>query len=156
MNLADIYSYIDSKKRAVGGLLENPGGTIDKYVSQFREDNRDRINLMANAYPMAGDKTVLNSPHQLDQFRKQLADEGANMGMTGTMKITPEIRAQRMADMGMERGWYRGGPKIVDGKKTGDWYTPFEGDAKDYAARTINSDVREYAVPAKGILKPNI
>ena len=81
MNLSDIYSYIDSKKRAVGGLLSEPGLTIDKYVSQFREDNKDRLNLQANAYPMAGDRTVLNSPHQLDQFRKQLADEGANMAM---------------------------------------------------------------------------
>ena len=82
MNLSDVYSYIDSKKRALGGLLDNPGLTIDKYVAQFREDNRGRNNLMANAYPMAGDKTVLNSPHQLDQFRKQLADEGANMAMS--------------------------------------------------------------------------
>jgi hypothetical protein len=82
MNLADIYSYIDSKKRALGGLLAEPGLTIDKYVQQLREDNRDRVNLQANAYPMAGDKTVLNSPHQLDQFRKQLADEGANMALS--------------------------------------------------------------------------
>jgi len=81
MNLADIYSYIDGKKRALGGLLAEPGLTIDKYVQQVREDSRDRLNLQANAYPMAGDKTVLNSPHQLDQFRKQLADEGANMAL---------------------------------------------------------------------------
>lgn len=81
MNLADIYSYIDSKKRAVGGLLSDPAGTLDKYVSQLREDHKAQTNLMANAYPMAGDKTVLNSPHQLDQFRQQLADEGANMAL---------------------------------------------------------------------------
>lgn len=85
MNLADIYSYIDSKKRAVGGLLADPGGTLDKYVSQLREDYKAQTNLMANAYPMAGDKTVLNSPHRLDQFRQQLADEGANMALAGAI-----------------------------------------------------------------------
>lgn len=97
MNLADIYSYIDSKKRAVGGLLSDPGGTLDKYVSQLREDRQAQTNLMSNAYPMAGDKTVLNSPHQLDQFRQQLADEGANMALTGVTSKLPFLKEAKAA-----------------------------------------------------------
>lgn len=85
MNLADVYSFIDSKKRAVNGLLAEPGLTLHQYMSQIGEDNDKRLNLQANAYPMAGDKTVLNSPHQLDQFRAQLAKEGSDMAMAGVI-----------------------------------------------------------------------
>lgn len=104
MNLADVYSFIDSKKRAVKGLLAEPGLTLQQYISQIGEDNDKRLNLQANAYPMAGDKTVLNSPHQLDQFRAQLAKEGSDMAMAGmfvgpSSKTWDKVSAQKATQM---------------------------------------------------------
>ncbi len=61
---------------------------------------------------------------------------------------------EAMRAVGFERGFYRGGPKIVDGRKSGDWYTRDQAEAADYARRFGDSaEVREYALPSKGILK---
>lgn len=59
--LADIYSAGDGLKRKVGGLLSDPMGTIDLAVSRIKEDNNNALNLFSNAFPMAGENTVLNS-----------------------------------------------------------------------------------------------
>jgi len=79
--LGDIFSAIDTKKRQVRGLLDDFGGTVDMGVRRFREDQQGLQNLFANAYPMAGDKTVLNSPEQIAQFQREASDAAANMGM---------------------------------------------------------------------------
>lgn len=83
--LGDIYSAIDTKKRQVKGLLDDFGGTVDMGVRRFREDQQGLQNLFANAYPMAGDKTVLNSPEQIAQFQREAGDAAANMGLAGTI-----------------------------------------------------------------------
>jgi hypothetical protein len=51
-------------------------------VGRLKDDQNAMLNLQANAYPMAGDKTVLNSPAQIAGFRRQLADKGADMAMS--------------------------------------------------------------------------
>ena len=81
--LGDIYSAIDTKKRQVKGLLGDFGGTVDMGVRRFREDQQNLQNLFANAYPMAGDKTVLNSPQQIAQFQREAADKAGEMGLAG-------------------------------------------------------------------------
>jgi hypothetical protein len=150
--LGDLYSYIDTKKRQARRLLNDPLGEIAAGVKRFGNDWNDTLNLQANAYPMPGDKTVLNSPEQIAAFRRQLADKGANMAFAAT-NITPAERAQRMADMGMERGWFRGGEKPnLAGNRTGPWYTQDAQEAAGYA-KNRGGDVREYAIPASGFFK---
>lgn len=71
----------------------------------------------------------------------------------GGLGLRPDnTPAERMAAMGMERGWYRGGPAPVNGAPTGPWYTSIQDEAADYAKRSAG-EVREYALPASGNLK---
>jgi len=79
--LADIYSAGDGLKRKVGGLLSDPMGTIDLGISRLKEDNNNALNLFSNAFPMAGEKTVLNSPEQIAQLQKQAAEYASQVGM---------------------------------------------------------------------------
>ena len=79
--LGDLFSTIDTQKRRLRGLLDDPMGTLALGVERFGEDQKGLLNLQANAYPMAGDRTVLNSPQQIAQFRRELADKGADMAM---------------------------------------------------------------------------
>ena len=81
--LADAFSYGDSLKRKVGGLLADPMGTIELGINRIKEDNNNALNLFANAYPMTGDRTVLNSPAQKAAMQKQLADYASTVGMAG-------------------------------------------------------------------------
>ena len=80
--LADVYSYGDTLKRKVGGLLADPAGTLEQMVGQFKDDQRNTLNLQDNAYPRVGDRTVLNTPEQVAGFRQQLADKAAEMAMS--------------------------------------------------------------------------
>ena len=81
--LADIYSGGNTLKRRVNALIKDPAGTLGLGVTRFGEDQNQLINLMRNAYPMAGEKTVLNSPQQVAQFRGELADKSADQVMAG-------------------------------------------------------------------------
>lgn len=102
--LGDIYSAIDTQKRRLAGLLDDPVGTLRQKIAQFGEDQSGLLNLQANAYPMAGDKTVLNSPDQIAQFRQQLAQEAGNQAMAGVFmgpssKTWDAIRAKQAEQM---------------------------------------------------------
>ena len=79
--LADIFSTADTAKRRLSGLLSDPMGTLALGVTRFGEDQGGLLNMTQNAYPMAGNKTVLNSPQQIANFRQQVADKGAEMAM---------------------------------------------------------------------------
>ena len=81
--LADIYSGSNTLKRRLNALIKDPVGTINTGVIRAREDNNKLLNLFANAYPMAGDKTVLNSPQQIAQFQGEAADKAGEMGLAG-------------------------------------------------------------------------
>lgn len=117
---------------------------------------------------VAGETAGLLSPMLLaakaPQVAKGLLQIGENAatsrapGMAasqrGGVPIGDMTAAQREAAMraaGYDRGWYRGGQKITDGKKSGDWYTyQAPEEAADYAKRFgANGEVREYAVPIK-------
>lgn len=86
-----------------------------------------------------------------------LATPRAMNSQTGAVLISPQggltdaARDEAMRAVKYDRGWYRGGPEITDGKKTGDWYTRFKDEASDYAARTPGAEVREYAAPINTI-----
>lgn len=79
--LGDIFSTIDTKKRQLKGLLEQPGATIDKAVGQLRDDYRNMVNTQATAYPWTSAKPQSSTPQQVAAAQQQLADMGANMGM---------------------------------------------------------------------------
>lgn len=79
--------------------------------------------------------------------------QAGGVRVTQPSSITDAERAQRMGNMNMERGWFRGGPEPVNGKRTGPWYTQSADEAAAYARRYGSSgDVREYAIPQKGFL----
>jgi hypothetical protein len=75
--LADIFSYGDTQKRRLRGLLDDPVGTLGLGATRTVEDQDSLLNLFANAYPIAGDKTVLNTPEQ----RKQMQAEAAGKAL---------------------------------------------------------------------------
>lgn len=78
---------------------------------------------------------------------------GVMKGARSAGAISDAERAQRMADMGMERGWYRAGAKIgPDGRRSGPMYTQDPNEVAGYLAgyqkRTgSEGDLREYAIP---------
>jgi hypothetical protein len=85
--LAALYSYGDGLKRKMNRLISDPAGTIDLGARRFNEDQNALQNLFANAFPMGGDKTVLNSPQQVAQFQGEATDKaletyGGLMGAT--------------------------------------------------------------------------
>jgi len=79
--LGDVYSYGDGLKRRLRGLLADPVGTMALGATRFGEDQQGLLNLQANAYPMMGDRTVLNSPQDTQRYRQELAGKGAEMAM---------------------------------------------------------------------------
>lgn len=122
--LSDIYSAGDTLKRRLRGLLADPAGTIGLGVERFGEDQQGLLNLMSNAHPMAGDKTVLNNPKQVAQFRGQLADKGTEQAMAGmfvgqgskTWDAISAKKAEQMAAQGVD-------PRKV-WSETGTWKGP--------------------------------
>ena len=89
--LADLYSFIDSKKRALSDAVKNPLDALAQALSKIDEDQKDRINMRDNAYPLPGFKTVLNTPEQIDGFRDRVAEDDLNMAMAG-MFVGPGAR----------------------------------------------------------------
>jgi len=81
--LADVYSYGDSMKRKVRGLLSDPLGTIEQGIRNFGEDQNQMLQTMQNAYPIPGNKMANFTPAQIDSFRRQLADQATAQGMAG-------------------------------------------------------------------------
>lgn len=102
--LADIYSGGNTLKRRLNALIKDPAETLGLGVTRFGEDQNQLINLLRNAYPMAGEKTVLNSPQQMAQFRGELADKGAEQAMAGmfvgpSSKTWDKVSAQKATQM---------------------------------------------------------
>ncbi len=122
--LADAFSYGDSLKRKVGGLLADPMGTLELGINRIKEDNNNALNLFANAHPMAGDKTVLNTPAQKAAMQKQLADYASTVGMAGifvgpksqTWDKAAAAKAQELAQKGTD-------PRKI-WSETGTWKGP--------------------------------
>lgn len=78
---------------------------------------------------------------------------GAQRGAVDVDRLTAAERAARMDAMGMERGWFRAGQKITDGRRNGPWYTQDASEAAGYLKP--GGDLREYAIPKAGFLEAN-
>ena len=84
--LGDLYSTIDSKKRQLRGLLSDPLETIYQGVRNIGNDWNGLLDTQAQAYPFiprtqdqqARIQAMARTP---EQARKELADQGANMGI---------------------------------------------------------------------------
>ena len=79
--LPAIFSAGNTAKRKVNALMSDPLGEIGAGVANVGEEQNQLLNLFRNAYPMAGNRTVLNSPQQIDSFRRELADKGTEQAM---------------------------------------------------------------------------
>lgn len=108
--LADLYSYLDGKKRALSDAVANPMLALEQAVSKFGEDNKDTQNLFDNAYPLPGYGTVLNTPEQIAGFRQRAAEAATNMAVAGTFigpaaktwNAEKAAKAQQMAEQGVD------------------------------------------------------
>lgn len=60
--------------------------------------------MTQNAYPMAGNKTVLNSPQQIANFRQQVADHGTNQAMAGMTTGVPRQSSSDWAGKNTPQG----------------------------------------------------
>lgn len=87
--LSGLFSYADTQKRKLGGLLSNPLETLALGGRRFAEDQQASNNLIRNAYPMAGDRTVLNTPEQRGLLQTLAANEAADMGAVGMTRKAP-------------------------------------------------------------------
>ena len=133
--LGDIYSYGNTLKRKVNGLLADPAGTAQQFVGQLGDDTNAQINNMLVGYGMFGNKSVLADPKQVQQARNALADYGAQTGMAGMFvgkgsKTWDAINAKKAEELAA---------KGVDPRKiwqeTGTWKGP-DGSG-DYGQRIL-------------------
>ena len=81
--LGDFYSTLDTQKRRLKALIKSPAEALDLGVTRFAEDQKANLNLFRNAYPMMGERTVLNSPEQRRRFQQELANKASEMAIAG-------------------------------------------------------------------------
>jgi hypothetical protein len=83
-----------------------------------------------------------------------LTAPGAPSGLLNALGPMVKTADAARKAVGYERGYYRGGPKIQDARKSGNWYTTDKAEAADYAKRFgAAGEVREYALPGSGFLR---
>lgn len=136
--------WIAAKMRSAGLLTDAPGTKADTagavaggLLSALASAGAPQVAALANRA-----KTNAAAPRALHPQKGALvlghADDAA--------------RKARMEAMGMERGWYRGGPAIdKSGRRSGPWYTQDADEAAGYMRP--GGEVREYAIPRDGFLE---
>lgn len=124
---------VDTGVADIAGLLSGVPGVVRGGQFVGREALR------------AVDDAMMDGGHGLlSAARPQFAVEPA----ATALPMDEASRAARMQQMGLERGWYRGGPAPAGGRRTGPWYTQDVNEAADYSRRFGDkADVREYAIP---------
>jgi len=80
--LGDIYSYGDTLKRKVNGLLADPRGTLEQFVGQLGDQANQTSDLMNQAGWMPIAKTSATKEQQA-MARALLAEQGTNAAMAG-------------------------------------------------------------------------
>jgi len=80
--LGDIYSYGDTLKRKVNGLLADPRGTLEQFVGQLGDQANQTSDLMNQAGWMPIAKTNATKEQQA-MARALLAEQGTNAAMAG-------------------------------------------------------------------------
>lgn len=86
--LADVFSYGDTLKRRLGGLLSDPAGTVDLGVRRFAEDQNKLLSLMDQSGYTPGAQSVLQTPQDKARARAQLSDNALETygGLLGMIK----------------------------------------------------------------------
>lgn len=130
---------------AVRAITGNPQATAMRVIDE--------------APPILG--AAKRARHSVDARMVEAQRNAALPVEQGGLGLPPDnTAADRMAAMGYERGWYRGGPEPQpdasgNTPNTGPWYTRNADQATDYAKRFgPEGDVREYAIP-KGFYLQN-
>lgn len=77
--LADVFSYGNTMKRKVNGLLDDPRATLEQFVGQLGDDTNTNIRNMQQGYGFGGKKAT--DPAQVAAAQKALADYGSQAGM---------------------------------------------------------------------------
>ena len=158
---------------AIVGLLGIPGAarTVDRlsygepitnagkgsYRPMIPQDTVDAAGLLGIASkPLA--RGALNASDAAVRAIAQNPRANSMNAIAAAGQLRPAVglteqqsRAERMAAMGLEDGWFRGGAAPVDNKRTGPWYTRDADEAAAYAKRS-GGEVREYAIPSGGYL----
>ena len=144
-------------------IPSNPMGGSDWMAQRglMREPQNRLAGLLGETAGMIGPMLVAEKAPQIAGGLLNMADNAIaprtlnrQAGAVRLPEMSDAERAAKMAEMGMERGWYRGGPAIADAKRSGPWYTQDAEEAANYAKRFgEKSDVREYSIPDKGFIK---
>lgn len=96
-------------------------------------------------------KAAMHAPEAAVAVGGLLGKGAGKLANAKSLPMDEASRAARMEQMGLERGWFRAGDTIVDGKRNGNWYTQDKAEAAGYLKP--NGDLREYAIPKKGFLE---
>ena len=79
--LAELYSYIDSKKRQLRGLLSDPVETINQGLLNFRDDQNKLLSDVGVGFQLPGYQSVLLSQKQIEDSAKKATDAYMNQAM---------------------------------------------------------------------------
>jgi hypothetical protein len=128
--------------------LEKPGYANDEaYRTAQALGNMPIVGAPAGAI-----KAVAHAPEAIAALGGLLGK--VSVGKIANPKSLPmdeASRAARMAEMRLERGWFRAGDEVVDGKRNGNWYTQDQAEAAGYLKP--GGDLREYAIPKGNFLE---
>lgn len=141
--LADVYSYGDTMKRKVRGLLDDPRATLEQFVGQLGDDTNTNIRNMQQGYGFGGKKAT--DPAQVAAAQKALADYGAQSGIAGmfvgksskTWDAVNAKKAEELAAKGVD-------PRAI-WSETGTWKGPdgkWRQEIPDDAARMDAHSIR--------------
>ena len=87
--LADIYSYIDSKKRAISDALQEPSLTAAKVAGGMKDDRRDAakdLDIWLRGGPLGtGQASVLDSPEDIAVAGDRSANRAADSMLAGML-----------------------------------------------------------------------
>lgn len=138
----------------LGGALR---GALGLEKATYANDEAYRTgqalgNMPGVGVPAGIFKAAANAPEAVAVLGGLLGKAGVGkLANAKSLPMDEASRAARMEQMGLERGWFRAGDTIVDGKRNGNWYTQDKAEAAGYLKP--NGDLREYAIPKKGFLE---
>jgi len=130
--LGDIYSYGDTLKRKVNGLLADPRGTLEQFVGQLGDTANQTDALMHDA----GWSMLKKTPVSM------LSDGRPSIGFAPSASVTPQQQAMARALLA-EQGSQMGAAAIIQ---------PFHNDVLKSYSKGIPDDVSGAAFGADGFV----
>lgn len=105
--LADLYSAIDSKKRQLRGLLDDPVETLRQGLLNFRDDQNKVIADAGVGFQLPGYQSVLLSDEQIKAARNRAIDAYTNQAMAAMSAhakfVYPQDKALKTAQRNAEK-----------------------------------------------------